>query len=237
MAEKKILLADDVELFLELEKTFFRREGLQLIIARTGREAVELVREHRPNLVFMDLFMPELNGDEACRLIKQDPELGQTPVVMVTQGGRDADLEQCRRAGCDDILLKPINRHHFLGTARKYLEISDRSTPRIEARLRIHYGEMKKLLTDYTVNLSTGGVFIETDKVLPPNTDLTLEFTLPAPEKTITCRGRVAWVNHPDKIINPTLPAGMGLQFVDLQYEDLVSIREYVKTQCLNPSW
>ena len=238
VTEKKVLLADDVELFLELEKTFFRREGFQLLVARTGRQAVDLVLEHRPDLVFMDLFMPELNGDEACRQIKAHPEVGNTPVVMVTQGGREAELEQCRQAGCDDILLKPINRHHFLGTARRFLQVADRSTPRIKARLRIHYGaEMKKVLTDYSVNLSTGGVFIETAEVLPPHTALSLEFVLPAPEKTVTCRGRVAWVNHPDKIINPALPAGMGLQFLDLHYEDLVAIRNYVKTKCLHPSW
>jgi len=234
---KKVLLADDVELFLELEKTFFRREGFELLVARSGREAYDMVLTHRPDLVFMDLFMPEMNGDESCRLIKAHAEVGNTPVVMVTHGGRDEDLQCCRDAGCDDIVLKPINRHHFLSTARKYLNVVERAAPRVQARLRVQYGSDGRLLTHYSVNLSSGGVFIETPEPLPAKTALSLEFDLPALGRTIRCKGRVAWINHPEQIINPQLPSGMGLQFLDLSLEDLTSIREYVKKEYLHPSW
>jgi uncharacterized protein (TIGR02266 family) len=238
MSEITVLLADDVELFLELEKTFFRREGVRLLTARTGKEAVDLVLEHRPGLVFMDLYMPEMDGDEACRQIKAHPALRMTPVVMVTHGGRPEDLERCRQAGCDDILLKPINRHLFVETARRFLQVVDRAAPRVEARFSIRYGIFQQnLLSNYAVNLSTGGIFIETDTILPPHTSLGLEFVLPEPKREIVCQGRVAWVNHPDKIINPALPAGMGLQFLDLQGDDLDAIRDYIKTRALHPSW
>lgn len=87
VTRKKILLADDVELFLELEKTFFRRESFELLIARTGQQAWDLTQAETPDLVFMDLFMPGMDGDAACRLIKQQPQTASIPVVMVTQGG------------------------------------------------------------------------------------------------------------------------------------------------------
>ena len=239
MVNKKILLADDVELFLELEKTFFHREGFELLVARTGREAYDKAAAERPDLIFMDLFMPEMNGDEACRLLKSDPELAVIPVVMVTQGGREEELARCRMAGCDAVVLKPINRHHFLATARKFLAITDRITPRIRARLQIHHGpEFRNLLTGYSVNISTGGVFLETEQILPQDTALALEFNLPSsPPRAVRCRGRVAWVNRPDQILNPRLPAGMGLQFLDLSLKDLESVREFIKSQCLSPSW
>lgn len=133
MTRKKILLADDVELFLELEKTFFRRENFELLIARTGQEAWDLTLAEGPDLVFMDLFMPGMDGDEACRLIKNHRQTAAIPVVMVTQGGWDGDLVRCREAGCDDILLKPINRHLFMATARRLLQVVDRSEQRVGA--------------------------------------------------------------------------------------------------------
>jgi len=236
--EDKILLADDVELFLELERTFFRREKVEILVARTGLEAYEITLDKRPNLVLMDLYMPEMNGDEACRRIKANPEISSTPVVIVTQGGREDDQLRCREAGCDDILLKPINRHHFVATARKFLNLVDRSAPRIVAQLKIHFGiEPQMLLTDYSVNISTGGVFLRTKNLLPADTPLLLEFFLPNLASRIQCQGRVAWVNTPKNAKKPQLPPGMGIQFLDLSLEYMYAIREFIKQQCLAPQW
>lgn len=238
MDRKKVLLADDVELFLELEKTFFRREDFDLRVARTGRQALEVIAAERPDLVFMDLYMPEMNGDECCRRVKTDPELRATPIVMVTQSGRDDDLEKCRRAGCDDILLKPINRHLFVDTARKLLAVSARAAMRVSAHLQVRYGrDRQQLLSNYSLNISTGGLFLVTDDPLPVDTPLALEFTLPGREAPIRCTGRVAWVNHPVLLNKPELAAGMGVQFIDLRLDDLHAIREFIKQESLTPSW
>ena len=122
MAErKKVLLADDVNLFLELEKTFLKRADIDLLVARNGRQALEMVREHRPQLAFLDLYMPEMDGDTCCSLVKADPALRHIPIVMVTQGGRDAETARCRAAGCDELLFKPLDRTEFLAMADKYL--------------------------------------------------------------------------------------------------------------------
>jgi uncharacterized protein (TIGR02266 family) len=235
MAQKKVLLVDDVELFLDLEKTFFRREEVTLLFARTGRQAVDLTLAERPDVVFMDLFMPDMNGDEACRLIKQHPECGSTPVVMVTHGGRDADLETCRAAGCDDILYKPISRHQLLDTAHRFLQLTERAAdPRIPAKLTVRYGQgMQRQLTDYSVNISTGGLFLETASPLPAGSELLLEFPLPGRAESVVCQARVAWVNAPDCPGRLQLPSGMGMQFLDLSLDDLQSIREYIKQECL----
>lgn len=237
--QKTVLLADDVELFLELEKSFFRRENFRLLVARNGSEAYDAITAEMPDLVFLDLYMPEMAGDECCRRIKANPELSSIPVVMVTHGGRDADLRRCRDAGCDDIVLKPINRHNFLNTARHHLSVQDREAPRIRARLHIQYGPagQEQTLKDYTVNLSTGGVFIEADSPLPLDTPLQIRFDLPGRTTPIECQGRVAWVNKAEKPIKPKLPSGMGVQFLDLTLADMGDIREYVKEQCLFPSW
>jgi uncharacterized protein (TIGR02266 family) len=238
MTPLKILLVDDVELFLELEKTFFRRQGVTLLVARNGQEAVDLARAERPHLVFMDLYMPQLDGDAACRQIKAIPDLRDTAVVMVTHGGREEDLERCRQAGCDEIVLKPINRHQFLETARRFLDIAARKAPRFDARFQVRYGaDREHLLGNYTINISTGGLFLETSQVLPENAPLLLEFLLPDRAEPIRCKGRVAWVNSPESPKKPRIPSGMGVQFVDLSLDEMQRVREFIKSSSLRPSW
>jgi len=237
MDRKKVLLVDDVELFLELEKTFFRREEVELQIARSGRQAVEIVLKEHPDLVFMDLFMPEMDGDAACLEIKRNPATAGIPVVMVTHGGREADLERCRAACCDEILLKPINRHLFMDTARRFLNMADRQSPRVPSRISVRYGANgEHELNDFALNLSTGGLFLEKAAPLAAGTRLTLEFPLPGRPKPVRCRARVAWVNRPERSGRSRLPAGMGVQFLDLGLDELQAIREFVKQECLSPS-
>jgi uncharacterized protein (TIGR02266 family) len=238
LENKKILLVDDVHFFLEQEKTFFHRGQFELLLANSGKEALKIIREERPDLVFMDLYMPDMDGDICCHMIKSDEELRQIPVIMVTKGVNEEDFERSWQSGCDDIVVTPINRHYFLAITKKYLNIRFRATPRFIARLRISYSENpEKLLTDFSINLSTGGVFIETADYLPVDTILNIEFILPENKRTIGCKGRVAWVNHPELLTNPNLPTGMGLQFLDISLDDMNAVRHYIKNEALMPFW
>lgn len=238
MERKKVLLADDVELFLMLEKSFFKREEFDLKTARNGREALKAIRETKPDLVFLDLFMPDMNGDECCRIVKNDEECRHIPIIMVTTAGREEDLERCRRAGCDDIIHKPINRHDFMATARKLLQVAERVAQRFSAQLRVHYGTSSDdLLSDYSIDLSTGGLFLAAGHPLPADTPLRMEFILPTCEKAIRCNARVAWVNDAKQLKKTTLPTGMGVQFLDLSLADMDAIRIYIKSVNLEPAW
>ncbi len=234
---KKVLLVDDVELLLELEKSFFWRVEIDLLVARNGREALEIVKEQRPDLVFLDLHMPVMDGDECCRLIKENPKIRSTPTVLLPHEGKEDDLRRCREAGCDTVVFKPINRHHFMETARKFLHLTCRAAPRVRVRLRISYGSgQESMVARFTVNLSTGGVFIETDELRPVDTPLEVIFELPELRSGVRCRARVAWLNSQDSPSAPLLPAGMGLQFLDLSLEDLEAIFSFVKKDFLSPS-
>jgi uncharacterized protein (TIGR02266 family) len=238
MTRKKILLVDDVQLFLDQQKTFFNRDDFELIFARSGKEALEVAQKTRPDLIFMDLYMPEMDGDECCRIIKKSEPLRDVPVIMVTSGLGQEDFEQCWQAGCDDVIVKPINQHYFNAIVKKYLPVTERKSTRFIARLRVEYGpDQESLLDDYSVNMSTGGLFLETANPLPAESLLTLSFTLPRKGVNICCSGRVAWVNHPEFIKNKALPAGMGIQFIDLSLNDLYAIRDYIRSGALLPSW
>ena len=227
---------DDVRLFLEQEKSFYHRNEFELLLARTGSEALNIARAERPDLVFMDLHMPEMDGDKCCFAIKSDVDLCKIPVVMVTKGVSEEDFTRCWQAGCDNIIIKPINRHFFMAATNKYLNIRQRHAPRYLARLRIQYGTGQDTpLTDCSINLSTGGLFIETGNLLPIGTMLKIEFILPGEAKNIECEGKVAWINHAEMMINPNLPVGMGLQFLDISLDAMNAVREFIKEEALTP--
>lgn len=238
MRKKIILLADDALFFLILEKSFFSRDEFDVRTAASGSEVMDCVRDYRPDIVFLDMFMPGMNGDECCRRIKEDPDLLQIPVIMVMLSGKEEDLRVCRQAGCEDIILKPINREHFIETAKKYLNIPIRRNPRYMARLKIHLElDTDVLLTEYSLNLSTGGVFIETMNLLEDAAPLVAEFILPNCDLSIRCKAQVAWVNAPESLKNPDLPVGMGIKFLELSQESFDSLRRYIKDENLLPLW
>ncbi|MBN2429462.1 MAG: response regulator [Deltaproteobacteria bacterium] len=232
MKKEKVLLADDVELFLELEKSFFHLDRFDIFMARTGKEAFEVAVSEKPDIIFLDLYMPEMNGDEACQKIKSHPELSEIPVIMVTHPDEE-ELERCYQNGCDDILFKPLKREQFLAAANTFLESSHRLAPRVGTRVKVFYEiEGEKLFANFTVNMSTGGVFLESEEVLPEDTPLLMEFILPGGKKKVRCNGKVAWRNMPGKKQVENLPAGMGIQFVDLKLEEMDAIRQYLQTIC-----
>src|SRR5512144_2241892 len=92
MARPKILLVDDSRLFIEMEKEFLQPCAVMIYTARDGREALELVRMVRPDLIYMDLHMPEMDGAECCAALKADPDMKCIPVVMVVTMEQDDDL-------------------------------------------------------------------------------------------------------------------------------------------------
>lgn len=236
-AAKKVLLADDVSLFVELEKTFLRRADIQILVAGNGREALDIVREQRPQLVFLDLYMPEMDGDQCCRHIKNDPDLAGIAVVMVTAAGTPEEKELCLRAGCDEIINKPINRSEFVDAANRYLKVETRREPRQPIRVEIFYGpEPQQQLTGFTLNLSMGGIYVETAHGLALGERITLLFSLPGQERSIRCRARVAWLNRAGNLKKPDLPPGFGVEFVDMALADLRAVREYLTDNCLEPA-
>jgi uncharacterized protein (TIGR02266 family) len=97
---------------------------------------------------------------------------------------------------------------------------------RLKSEMRVYYGTPPQtVLSDFSVDLSTGGLYLKTKMPLGIDDDLMLTFSLPGQEeKPVSCGARVAWVNQEENPLNPELPSGVGVQFVDLAPEDLASI-------------
>jgi uncharacterized protein (TIGR02266 family) len=124
---------------------------------------------------------------------------------------------------------------YFAGNTAMAMQYPD---PRLNVRFAVYYGEgLEKAMSDYSVNLSFGGIFIESENVLPADTTLFVEFKLPANNRRIRCKSLVAWTNEPENPKSPALPAGMGLQFTDLSLDDVHVIRKYIDEAGLRPTW
>ena len=109
MHSKKILLVDDSDIFLMLEHTLLSQAGARCVTARDGVEAVETAHRERPDLILMDLDMPNMNGLEAAEKILGDLSLASTPIIMVTGRSEEESVERAMQLGCCSYVLKPIN--------------------------------------------------------------------------------------------------------------------------------
>ena len=106
---RKIIVVDD-EYFISRSLLFmFEKDGYSCSIASDGRIALELIKRKKPDLVFLDISMPKMNGYQVCREIRRDPELKHTYVVMLTALGQELDQKASIEAGADEYMLKPFN--------------------------------------------------------------------------------------------------------------------------------
>ncbi|MCK4283354.1 MAG: response regulator [Candidatus Brocadiae bacterium] len=106
---KKILIVDDEPHILRSLGFVLERAGYDVLQARSGTEALELIRQEHPVLVFLDIMMPELDGYEVCRTIKSSDDLASTYVIMLTAKGQQHDREEGLEAGADEYMTKPFS--------------------------------------------------------------------------------------------------------------------------------
>lgn len=121
MTRKKILLVDDSATTLLMEQMVLRGQPYQILIAKNGREAIERADAEHPDLILLDVVMPEMNGFEACRRIRQQTTLRGVPIIMVTTRAEEQSVEIGFQSGCSDYITKPINGAELLSKVRSYL--------------------------------------------------------------------------------------------------------------------
>jgi two-component system cell cycle response regulator DivK len=117
---KTVLIVEDNELNMKLFNDLLEAHGYATIQTKSGVEAVELARRHRPNLILMDIQLPEVSGLEVTQWLKDDEELKSIPVVAITAFAMKGDEEKIRQGGCEAYLSKPISVVKFLETVRNY---------------------------------------------------------------------------------------------------------------------
>lgn len=118
---KTVLIVEDNELNMKLFHDLLEAHGYQTVGTRNGIEAMDLARRHRPDLILMDIQLPEVSGLEVTKWLKDDSELKSIPVVAVTAFAMKGDEERIREGGCEAYLSKPISVGKFIETVRHFL--------------------------------------------------------------------------------------------------------------------
>jgi two-component system cell cycle response regulator DivK len=118
---KTVLIVEDNELNMKLFHDLLDAHGYKTLQTRSGIEALKIAREQRPNLILMDIQLPEVSGLEVTKWLKDDEELREIPVIAVTAFAMKGDEQRIRQGGCEAYISKPISIGTFLETVRRYL--------------------------------------------------------------------------------------------------------------------
>lgn len=117
---KTVMIVEDNELNMKLFNDLLEAKGYRTIQTRNGMEALDLAREHMPDLILMDIQLPEVSGLEVTKWLKEDDKLHHIPVVAVTAFAMKGDEERIRQGGCEAYISKPISVAKFLETIDTY---------------------------------------------------------------------------------------------------------------------
>jgi two-component system cell cycle response regulator DivK len=118
---KTILIVEDNDLNMKLFQDLLEAHGYKTLPTKDGLEAMKLARQHRPDLILMDIQLPEISGLEVTKWLKEDPDLKAIPVIAVTAFAMKGDEEKIRQGGCEAYIAKPISVQKFLETVARFL--------------------------------------------------------------------------------------------------------------------
>lgn len=119
--KNKILIVEDNELNMKLFDDLLTAYGYVTFKTSDGRQVLDLARQHKPDLILMDIQLPEVSGLEVTQWLKADADLKNIPVVAVTAFAMKGDEDKIRAGGCEDYISKPISISEFIKTVQKYL--------------------------------------------------------------------------------------------------------------------
>lgn len=117
----RVLIVEDNELNMKLFHDLLEASGMTILQTRNGIDALEVAKRERPDLIVMDIQLPEMSGLEVTEKIKSDPDLAPIPVIAVTAFAMKGDEERIRAAGCEAYLSKPISIDRFISTVKAFL--------------------------------------------------------------------------------------------------------------------
>jgi uncharacterized protein (TIGR02266 family) len=220
----KILVVDDAPMFREIETIFLGRAG-RILTASDGTEALAIAKRERPDLLLTDLSMREMDGDELCRQIRHDPDLRRLPVIVVTSGNSAEEHERAVRAGADGVVSKPLCRVSLLQVVQRFLRLTTRSFERVSLETEVRLSANGTDVWGWSRNVSRGGMFVEAETILEPDSEFEIEFTVPNTSIVVQPTARVVWRRISG---DPQRPAGMGLQFLKLDREAERWLEQYV---------
>jgi two-component system cell cycle response regulator DivK len=117
-----VLIVEDNTSNIKLFRELIGIVGYETLEAYDGKQGIEMAKAHKPDLILMDISMPVMDGLEATRILKSDPQTKNIPIIALTSHAMKGDEEKVRAAGCEGYMTKPIDTRNFLKEVRKYLQ-------------------------------------------------------------------------------------------------------------------
>ncbi len=225
MAKVTVLIADDLKFFLEIESTFLKRGGFDVLTAGSGAEALAIASKQHPQLIMLDLEMPEMDGAVACAAMRKVPALALTPIIIMSASSSAATRDRCRSAGCTEFVPKPEKPEDLLGIVALILKIKNRNAERITVVFDVTGTTGIHQVVGKATNLSATGLMIESAAAIPVGTVLTLEFFLPKSRHQVKTKAEVVRVEQAS-----TGGFRAGARFTAQSQADQEQILEYVSS-------
>ena len=226
----KILLVDDVDFFRDVMCDYFKRTPASIISATGGEEAINLAMREWPDLIYMDVGMPGMNGIEACKKIKNHPTLKKIPVLLIFTPDRDATTKEVEASGCDGYLAKPFGREEFLNLGHRHLFNIERRERRVPCQMTVDFTINGTEYQARGVDISLHGLYVEFRDEIPPNSRVKASFLLPTiSAKKIEVSGRIAWVNQGFPRQNMSLAQGFGIEFQSIDMGSVEILKTYLE--------
>jgi len=223
LAKVTVLIADDLKFFLEVEKSFLQRGGFDVVTAGSGQEAVDLAVQKHPQLILLDLEMPQMDGAAACAAMRGQPVLAHTPIIIMSASSSDATRERCLKAGCTEFVAKPQKPEELLGIVARILAVKQREGARITVVFNVVGSHGARQVVGQAKNLSEKGLLLQTAAPLAVGSVLEVEFFLPKTRYAIKAKAEVT-----RSAPTPESAHEAGVRFIDLSQDDQEQILEYV---------
>jgi CheY-like chemotaxis protein len=201
-----------------------KRRDVEVQTATSGLEALDKAREMKPDLIFLDLYMPDLNGDEVCRKLKADPRTDSVPVVILTSEDAEESRSACYSAGCDDYITKPISSDVLQATLEKHFKERLRRHVRASVSIPCVIHSDKERKDGTMLSLSPYGAFVRISPLPLPGQTHTINFLIPGIDEEILLDASPVW----NQSISEDNMEGSGFEFQNVAEDQFERISRYV---------
>ncbi len=223
----KILIVDDVRAFLDLEISFLKRAECEIISAMDGLEALKQAKREKPDLVFLDIEMPRMTGIEVLRIMRNDPDLKNIPVVIVT--ALENKEEEAIKAGATEFLKKPVYEKDILNMVKKYVGIAERKEERVGVSLPLKIKTAKKTIDGFTRDISLAGTFVIIRDSIPLGSEVEIEMEIPLEPKVERIKVSGEVVREEKEDLKGQIITGVGIAFKRISALGKKALQEFIR--------
>ncbi|HEX7809245.1 MAG TPA: PilZ domain-containing protein [Thermoanaerobaculia bacterium] len=221
-APGRILLVDHSRGALLFQETILRRRDMVIVTALAGSEGLDKARAERPNLIIFGYDLFDMTAPEFCREIRHDDHTRAISLLLVADREHSEQGDLCLSAGCNDVIFRPLQKPELDQKVERLTSIPVRRQLRTITKIEVSMEKNGRFVLGRSINISSSGMLIEVDRVLPHEGPVRLHFYLPADPKPLQIVGEVLRAEFTGSM------SKYGVRFLSSTDEDRERISRYV---------